>query len=133
LNLIFGIYDWGGTPSQHGSRPHSGYDVLDPEGIAFTAECFVPDRAPEARRAPDISPGYADLHTLPPCLISVGTCDHLVDDSLLFAARAAAAGVEVDLFVLPDMPHAFFAFDCAMTRRWFEHQSAWLDARLTTA
>ena len=22
LNLVFGVYDWGRTPSQHGARPH---------------------------------------------------------------------------------------------------------------
>ena len=67
---------------------------------------------------------------IPPCLVSVGACDHLLDDSLLVATRAAAAGVEVDLFVAPDMPHAFFAFDCAITRMWFEYQQDWLEARL---
>ena len=43
---------------------------------------------------------------------------------------AAAAGVDVDLFVAPDMPHAFFAFDCEITRKWFEHQASWIEARL---
>jgi len=130
LNLIFGVYDWGGTPSQRGLRPHDGFDVLTPEGIEFFTDCYLPGRSPDERRAPDISPASADLHGLPPCLVSVGSCDHLVDDSLLLAARAAAAGVDVDLFVAPDMPHAFFAFDCGITRHWFEHQTRWLEARL---
>jgi acetyl esterase/lipase len=131
LNLIFGVYDWGGTPSQRGMRAHDGFDVLDPEGIEFVTECYLPGRSTDERRSPDVSPAYADLHDLPPCFVSVGACDHLLDDSLLFAARAAAAGVDVDLFVAPDMPHAFFAFDCGITRRWFEHQGAWIDARLS--
>jgi acetyl esterase/lipase len=131
LNLIFGIYDWGASASQKGVRPHDGFDVLTPEVIELMADCYVPGLTPEGRRAPEISPVYADLRGLPPCLVSVGSCDHLLDDSLLFAARAAAAGVEVELFVAPDMPHAFFAFDCGITRKWFEHQAAWMDARLT--
>jgi acetyl esterase/lipase len=130
LNLVFGVFDWGGAPSQRGLRPHDGFDVLSPEGIDFFTECYLPGRSSEERRAPGISPAFADLRGLPPCLVSVGSCDHLVDDSLLFASRAAAAGVEVDLFVAPDMPHAFFAFDCGITRQWFEHQARWLDARL---
>jgi acetyl esterase/lipase len=130
LNVIFGVLDWGGTPSQLGRRPHEGFDLLDPEGIEHFTACYLPDRTVEERRAPEISPAYADLHDLPPCLVSVGTTDHLVDDSLLFAARAAGAGVDVDLFVAPDMPHAFFAFDCGISRLWFEHQAAWFDARL---
>ena len=92
-------------------------------GIGFMADCYLPGRTADERRAPEISPAYADLRELPPCLVSVGSCDHLVDDSLLFAARAAAAGVDVDLFVAPDMPHGFFAFDCGITRLWFEHQA----------
>ena len=40
-------------------------------------------------------------------MVSVGTSDHLLDDSLIFASRAAAADVDVDLFVLPEMPHGF--------------------------
>jgi acetyl esterase/lipase len=131
LNLIFGVYDFGRTPSQRGMRAHDGFDLLDPEAIDFVTGCYLPRLSAEERRAPDVSPAYADLHGLPPCLVSVGACDHLLDDSLLFAARAAAAGVDVDLFVAPDLPHAFFAFDCGITRRWFEHQSAWIDARLS--
>ena len=130
LNLIFGVYDWGGSPSQLGRRPHEGFDVLDPARIKFFTDCFVPGLSSDQRRAPEISPAYADLRGLPPCLISVGTCDHLVDDSLLLAARASAAGVDVDLFVAPEMPHAFFAFDCGITKLWFEHQAEWLEARL---
>jgi acetyl esterase len=130
LNLVFGIYDWSGTPSQRGLRPHDGFDILDPEGIAFFADCFLPGANAEARRAPVVSPLYADLRGLPPCLVSVGSCDHLVDDSVFLAARAAAAGVDVDLFVAPELPHAFFVVDCGLTKLWAERQAAWFEARL---
>ena len=77
-----------------------------------------------------MSPLYADLRGLPPCFVAVGTCDHLLDDSLIFASRAAAAGVSVDLFVLPELPHAFQMFDCGITRAWSERQLEWMAARL---
>lgn len=127
LNLVFGVYDWGRTPSQRGMRPHDGPDLLDPDGIDFITECYLPGRTEEERRAPDISPAYADLHGLPPMFMSVGTADHLVDDTLVLATRAAAAGDEVELFVAPDMPHAFFAFPCAMTKLWGERLNAWFE------
>ena len=127
LNLVFGVYDWGRTPSQRGMRPHDGPDILDPEEIEFVTDCFLPGRTAEERRAADISPAYADLRGLPPMLLSVGTCDHLVDDTLLLATRAAAAGGEVELFVAPEMPHAFIAFPCTATRRWAERQRAWIE------
>jgi acetyl esterase/lipase len=130
LNLAFGVYDWGRSPSQRGQRPHDGPDALSVEGIEFFTECFVPGRSDDERRAPEISPAYADLRGLPPCLISVGTCDHLLDDSLLLATRAAAAGVDVELFVAPDMPHAFFAIDCGVTKHWAATTAAWFEARL---
>jgi len=130
LNLIFGVYDFGGTPSQRGARPHDGFDVLSPDGVDFVGECFLPGMTEAERRAPEVSPLYADLRGLPPCFVSVGTCDHLLDDSLFLAARAAAAGVDVELVVLPDLPHAFQAFSCGITKLWAEQQTTWLQARL---
>jgi acetyl esterase/lipase len=131
LNLVFGVYDWGRTPSQRGMRPHEGPDLLSPEGINFVTECYLPGRTEEQRRDPDVSPIYADLHGLPPMFLSVGTTDHLLDDTLLFANRAAAAGNDVDLFVAPDMPHAFFAFPCAITKLWGERLNDWLERILS--
>lgn len=125
LNLVFGIYDWGRSPSQRGDRPHEGPDLLDPDEIRFFADCYLPGRTEHERRDPAVSPLYADWRGMPPALMSVGTCDHLVDDTLMLAARSAAAGNEVDLFVAPDMPHGFMAFPCGMTDRWAERTNAW--------
>jgi acetyl esterase/lipase len=130
LNLTYGVYDWGRSPSQRGVRPSDGFDVLSDHETVFVADCFAPDMTDEERRRPDVSPAYADLRGLPPCFVSVGTCDHLLDDSLMFAARAAAAGVEVDLFVAPDLPHAFQAFDCSMTKLWGERLNEWFRAHI---
>jgi acetyl esterase/lipase len=130
LNLVFGVYDWGRTASQRGVRAQDGFDVLRADSVRFVGQCYLPDMTDEERRAPEISPAYADLHGLPPCLVSVGTCDHLLDDSLVLATRAAAAGVDVDLVVLPELPHAFQAFPCAMTKYWSDRQAEWMGARL---
>jgi acetyl esterase len=130
LNLTYGVYDFGGTPSQRGVRPNDDFDILSPAFVALVTDCYLPDRTTDERRAPEISPAYADLRGLPPCFVSVGTCDHLLDDSLLFATRAAAAGVDVDLFVLPEMTHAFQMFDCGITRAWAAAQTAWMAKRL---
>jgi acetyl esterase len=130
LNLTYGVYDWGRTPSQRGQRANDGFDILSPEFVGLASQSFLPDRTDDERRAPGMSPAYADLRGLPPCFVAVGTCDHLLDDSLLFAGRAAAAGVEVELFVLPEMPHAFQMFDCGITRAWSAAQSEWMAAHL---
>jgi acetyl esterase len=64
--------------------------------------------------------------------MSVGTADHLLDDTLMLAQRWAAAGNEVELFVAPDMPHGFFAFPCGITRAFETLMLAWFAERLTT-
>jgi acetyl esterase/lipase len=129
-NVVFGVLDWGRSPSQRGMRPSDEFDVLSVEGIELINNAYLPGKTDEERRSPEISPAWADLRGLPPCFVSVGTCDHLLDDNLLFAARAAAAGVDVELMVLPEMPHAYQIFDCGLTRAWAAAQSKWIASRL---
>ena len=59
---------------------------------------------------PLISPLYADLRDLPPLLIQVGDRETVLDDSVMFADKARAAGVEVDLQVWDGMIHVFQMF-----------------------
>jgi acetyl esterase/lipase len=59
---------------------------------------------------PLASPLYAELHGLPPLLIMVGTHEALFDDSTRFAAKAQAAGVEVQLDVWQEMIHVWPIF-----------------------
>jgi acetyl esterase/lipase len=124
-NLVYGIYDWGRSPSQRGIRPHEGPDLLDPEGIRFYCDSYLPGRTDDERRHPTISPAFADLHGLPSALMSVGTCDHLLDDTLVLATRWAAAGNDVELFVAPDMPHGFTGYPCGIATRWTSASDAW--------
>ena len=124
-NMVYGVFDWSLTPSQRGMRASLGPDILDPASITFFADCYLPGRSPEERRDPSASPLFADLHGLPPALFSVGSADHLLDDTLLMAARWRAAGNDVALFVAPDMPHGFQAFPCGITRAWSDATDAW--------
>jgi acetyl esterase/lipase len=117
-NLVFGVYDWGRSPSQRGIRATEGPDLLDAHGITFFTDCYLPGLSDDERRDPSVSPAFADLRGLPPALMSVGTSDHLLDDTLLFATRSIAAGNDVDLLVLPEMPHGFMAVPCGMTSLW---------------
>lgn len=56
---------------------------------------------------PRISPLFADLRTLPPTLVQVGTDEILLDDATRFADRAYAAGVEVELQRFDGLWHDF--------------------------
>jgi acetyl esterase/lipase len=129
-NLVFGVYDWGRSPSQRGLRPHDGPDMLTPEGIRFFADCYLPGRNDDERRDPSVSPAYADLRGLPPALLSAGTCDHLIDDTLLLGSRWAAVNGNADLFIAPDLPHGFMAFPCGISTAWTARTHAWFAARL---
>jgi acetyl esterase/lipase len=124
-NLIFGVYDWGRSPSQRGIRPAPGPDLLDPVGIEFFTDCYLPGLTDDERRDPSISPAFADLRGLPPALMSVGTSDHLLDDTLMLGSRWAAAGNALELLVFPDMPHGFMAVPCEMTSLWNRRSLEW--------
>jgi monoterpene epsilon-lactone hydrolase len=54
-----------------------------------------------------ISPLYGDLHGLPPLLIYAGGDEILRDDSIRFAEKAKAAGVDVTLRVERGMIHCY--------------------------
>jgi epsilon-lactone hydrolase len=59
---------------------------------------------------PLVSPLYADLAGLPPLLIQVGDRETALDDSVMLAEKARAAGVEVNLEVWDRMIHVFQMF-----------------------
>ena len=64
-NLVFGVYDLGGTPATHGFRPSDTPDILDLDTFAFVHECYLPGRTRDEARVPEISPLYADLQRPP--------------------------------------------------------------------
>jgi acetyl esterase/lipase len=59
---------------------------------------------------PLASPLFGQLAGLPPLLMQVSSCELISDDSLLFAEKARAAGVHVDLQIWPDMVHVWQGF-----------------------
>ena len=81
--------------------------LLDRDMLENMAMTYLGDRD---RKIPLASPFYADLSGLPPLLVQVGSAEVLLDDSVRFAERAKAAGVDVTLEVWDDMPHVWQAF-----------------------
>ena len=109
---------------------------LDPmcsrASLSPSAEAYIGDGDP---KAPLISPAHADLAGLPPLLIHVGDHETLLDDSTMLAERASAAGVDVELWVAPEMIHVWHVFagmvpesDVALAAL-----GRWIDARLSAA
>lgn len=126
-NLVYGAFDLSGTPSQ---RAWDRNLVLSPGNLAWFYHCFLGGRPTDSRRDPDISPLYADLAGLPPALLSVGTDDPLLDDSLFLERRLAVAGVPTELAVYPDSVHGFNAFPLAMARAANDRIEAWISGRI---
>ena len=127
-NLVFGIYDLSGTPSQRETTEQP--DLLTVEQIEYFTELFTPGRSAEERRDPDISPLYADLHGLPPALFSVGADDHLVDDTLYMAARWELAENPAELLVYPEGPHGCIGMP-SLFERWFATLTDFLRRAMT--
>ncbi|MDP1585188.1 MAG: alpha/beta hydrolase [Bradyrhizobium sp.] len=67
-------------------------------------------------RHPLASPLHADLAGLPPLLIQVGDRETVLDDSTMFAEKARAAGVDVDLQVWDGMIHVFQMFGSELSQ-----------------
>lgn len=111
--LTFGCYDLSMTPSvRHWGERRL---VLNTPVIEWFIDNLVPDRHPEARRDPDVSPLYASLEGMPPAVFLVGSLDPLLDDTLFMEARWRAAGCETELHVYPEAPHGFLLFPGGFT------------------
>ena len=123
-NLAFGPYDLSGTPSRRlwGDREM----LLSSPVMDWFADCFLPGTTLEERRAPAISPLYAELHDLPPALFSCGTSDPLLDDSVFMAARWRQAGNDAALSLWAEGVHAYTAFPIEIGRRSRAEQIAFL-------
>ena len=127
-NLVYGVYDLAGLPSRRlwGDRDL----VLSRASMTWFGDCFLPDTPSGRRRAPELSPLWADLTGMPPALFTVGTLDPLLDDSLFMAARWRAAGSEAELRVYAEAVHGFNLFPLETARRANDEQHAFLRAAL---
>jgi acetyl esterase/lipase len=129
VDLCYGGYDLSGTPSTVqlvGRVPYA-------TGGHANRDHYLPGRTLEELRDPAISPLWAELHDLPPCLLTVGTADWLLDESLFLAQRLEAAGNDVTLAVYPEGPHGIESCPTAMGAIARERIHAFLRARLATA
>jgi phosphinothricin tripeptide acetyl hydrolase len=81
--------------------------IVTREGIEGMAQAYV---GAGDRKAPLVSPLFADLRGLPPLLVHVGSDEVLLDDAHGLAKSARAAGVEVTLEEWPAMIHVWHWF-----------------------
>ena len=94
-------------PSETSSQKPPNDPVLSPAYIKAATRDYLGGADPYN---PLLSPIFADLHSLPPLLIQVGSDELLLHGAQRIAERARAAGVEVALTVWPHMWHVFQLF-----------------------
>ena len=123
-NLVYGIYDLFMTPSQRSFGNERL--ILRTKDIVKFCEAFLPHD--QDRRAPDVSPLFADLKSMPPALFTVGTRDALLDDSLFMHARWTAAGNRAELAVYPGGAHGFILLPFALAEAAHGRAEAFLRA-----
>lgn len=126
-NLSYGAYDLSGTPSR---RRYRDSLVLTDENMEWFTLNFLPGIDAEQRRAPEISPLYADLTGLPPALFTVGSLDPLLDDSRFMAALWPA---EHELRIYEGGAHGFNTFPLAIARDANAAQASFLTRALAVA
>jgi acetyl esterase/lipase len=126
-NLVYGAYDLSGTPSR---RRYRDTLVLTDENMEWFTRQFLPGLDDEGRRAPEISPLYADLTGVPPALFTVGSLDPLLDDSRFLAAIWPN---DCELRIYDGGAHGFNAFPLAIARDANVAMAAFLSRALAAA
>lgn len=126
-NLVAGCYDLRLTPSAANWGDEKL--VLNTRDMTKFVESFIQNG--ESLEDPDISPIFADLAGLPPALMTVGTRDPLLDDSLFLAPRWAAAGNDVELAVYPGGAHVFMGFPGDLAEQSLARIDAFLSKTVT--
>jgi len=118
LNLVYGFYDLSGTPSVrtdgNNSSPICGNELLCMADL-YCSKLQEGNNGGHSkkkidRQHPSISPMYADLSNLPPALITVGTADPLLDDSLFLASRYCICGNDVETVLYEGGEHGLGHF-----------------------
>lgn len=81
--------------------------ILKLDTLALLADWYLGSADPRSAWA---SPLYADLSGVPPLLVQAGTGEVFYADAEALAERARGQGVEVDLQIVPDVPHVWHLF-----------------------
>jgi acetyl esterase/lipase len=93
------------TDMKLNGKPNIVKGSVEPENMFFWCSKYYSGSNDPGH--PYISPLYGDLQGLPPLLLTVGTDEGLLDDSLRFAEKAKAAGVDARLIVGEGQLHCY--------------------------
>jgi acetyl esterase/lipase len=123
VNLIYGVYDLGRTPS---FRLATDSSFLSKKAMEEIFQLVFKGWTTEQLQHPSYSPLYADLHGLPPALFTIGAADPLADDTYFMEARWRAAGNKTWLAVYPESPHGVDIFPTQMAKMARQKMYEWI-------
>ena len=83
-------------------------------------------------RDPELSPVYGDLSGLPPAILTTGTRDLFLSNTVRVHRKLREAGVDADLQVFEGLSHAQYNMDpfAPVTREAFQEMTRFFDAHL---
>jgi acetyl esterase/lipase len=97
------------------SRPADSQQLFALNGLSGEIAPETSDRPHDERyvgktdpKDPVLSPLFANLHGLPPCLLVTSTRDLLLSNTSMFHLALLRAGVNAQLVVFEALPHAFW-------------------------
>lgn len=98
-----------GTKNFHKNPPL----IIDETTLTHFRAAYLPGYTQDDLTSPQVSPFFADLKgfPLPPALITSGTEDCLLEDSIFMSIRWMVAGGHATLRLYPGSPHGFIVFD----------------------
>jgi acetyl esterase len=124
VNLIYGVYDLGRTPSH---RLATDSTFLRKKEMEEIFQLVFGKWSMEKLQNPQYSPLYADLHGLPPALFTIGAADPLADDTYFMEARWRHAGNRTYLAVYPESPHGVDIFPTQLAKIAKGKMYRWID------
>ena len=109
--LHFGAYDLSFQPSSLNFSKDPAL-VLDLDLMKHYNAAYLPGKSSDEMKSPAISPMFADLYQfeLPPALLTCGTEDMLLDDTVFLGVKWQMAGGEAVVKIYPGGPHGFIMF-----------------------
>jgi epsilon-lactone hydrolase len=120
------------------SRPSDSQQLFALNGFSGDIAPQTSDRPHDERyvgktdpKDPVLSPLFADLHGLPPCLLVTSTRDLLLSNTSMFHLALLRAGVSAQLVVFEALPHAFwYHFELPETKEALQLMANFLDQKL---
>jgi acetyl esterase len=124
VNLIYGLYDLGKTPSLRHATDSSFLSKHDLEEVFLLV---FKNWNINKLEQPAYSPLFADLKGLPPALFTIGTGDPLVDDTYFMELRWRLAGNKTFLASYPECGHGFNIFPTKIAKIANQRMLDWIN------